>query len=142
MSITNNDVINDVENELKRFKKNMVKSFTVTEKAIRPEGAKDRCFHCNQPIGAKHDENCKFIRKFVKIGVAGYMKISLPFSMNNVDTGDEVYNVIDNAEALIDGNLSESIGSKFVRCEICSFSREAEDFAILEEDFYEVPNED
>lgn len=138
----NNDVINDVENALKNYKKNMIKNFTVTKKAIRPERERDRCFYCNQPIGAKHDENCILIRKIVKIGIVGYIKISLPFSMNNIDTCDEVIHVIDDAETIIDINLNESLNHEFVRCKIMGFDQETEDFAVLEEDRYEELNED
>lgn len=52
--------------------------FTVTEKAVRPNGPKDRCFYCRSKIGETHGPECVMVSKTVKVRMTIEYYITVP----------------------------------------------------------------
>jgi len=52
--------------------------FTVTKKAMRPASKEEKCFYCQQPLGAKHNDGCVLIQKKVKVRAVIEYEIDVP----------------------------------------------------------------
>ena len=102
-----------------------VKSWKVTNFAVRPAGKLDECFYCNEKLGDEHKLDCVIRRKTVVIDIT--IRMVRPFA-DDMDK-DTIEFYLNDSRFCIDNiligeleNLSEQMGclcavteSKFVR---------------------------
>lgn len=52
--------------------------FVVTKDAMRPASNEEKCFYCQQPLGAEHKPDCVLVAKKVKVRAIIEYEVNVP----------------------------------------------------------------